>query len=160
MLATCAWSRALRSRRRSRSGVPSSRGIQNRREKEFYAGREYSDYEEPGPEYSEDGDEYVDYIVEESDYEDDDLLDYPYDEFEVSESDEINGDELSDSYDGEDEEDDAAARRSRIPDTGDPASGMGALGAGLAAAGVAMAAYSRRRVENERAEQEGVEEEE
>ena len=121
---------------------------------------EYSDYEEPGPEYSEDGDEYVDYIVEESDYEDDDLLDYPYDEFEVSESDEINGDELSDSYDGEDEEDDAAARRSRIPDTGDPASGMGALGAGLAAAGVAMAAYSRRRVENERAEQEGAEEEE
>ena len=79
---------------------------------------------------------------------------------EVSESDEINGDELSDSYDGEDEEDDAAARRSRIPDTGDPASGMGALGAGLAAAGVAMAAYSRRRVENERAEQEGAEEEE
>ena len=121
---------------------------------------EYSDYEEPGPEYSEDGDEYVDYIVEESDYEDDDLLDYPYDEFEVSESDEIDGDELSDSYDGEDDEDNAAARRSRIPDTGDPASGMGALGAGLAAAGVAMAAYSRRRVENERAEQEGAEEEE
>jgi LPXTG-motif cell wall-anchored protein len=125
---------------------------------------EYAEYSEPGTEYDEDGDEFVDYIVEDSDYDDDDLLDYPYDEFEVVESDELEGEELSDAPiegDGEPEDDGGpwgdggtggdGGRRSKLPETGDPASGMGAIGAGLAAAGAAMVAYSRRRVENERA---------
>ena len=72
----------------------------------------YADYKPRGTEYDEDGNEYVDYIVDESDYEGDDLLEYPHDSLEVLYSSEVDGEELSDAP--------ADAFDSDDPDKGDP----------------------------------------
>jgi len=116
---------------------------------------------------------YVDYVVADEYYEDDDDIAYPYDNVEVWYSDKVTGSELVDApvqgyesdgergNDGKTTRDDkgATASESKLantgskeaaPKTGDAAGGMGIAALAAAGAGAVLAAYSRRRMENER----------
>jgi len=122
---------------------------------------------------------YVDYIVADEYYQDDDNVAYPYDNVEVWYSDEVTGSELVDAPVQGDEPDGkrgnggtaeggskgtqddkkATASESKLantgsrettPKTGDSAGGMGIAALAAVGAGAALAAYSRRRVQNER----------
>ena len=111
--------------------------------------------------YDEDDIDYVDYIVEPKDYEDDEL-EYPRDDIDVWYTDEVEGEELDDApVTGPADDDEgldvltagAPARgtgSNSVPNLSDSLGGLGLAAMGVAGAGAALAAYSRRRVENEK----------
>ena len=132
----------------------------------------YADYVEPPEETDENGNVYVDYIVQPSDYDEDEFLEYPFDDIEVLYSEEVPGDELADApvQDPSSEESGGngqgsaggssaptkpTSAKSTAAKTADSLGGVGGLLGVAAAAGAAMAAYSARRVANERAAAEG-----
>ena len=118
----------------------------------------YADYVEPQEETDENGNVYVDYIVQPSDYDEDEFLEYPYDDIEVLYSEEVASDELADApvTRPSSENPDAVSKgtqkaSSAIPKMGDGASAAELALMAAAGASAAMAAYSKRRISNERA---------